>query len=285
MKNVISFSGGRTSAYLCHLAKQHIDNPCFIFMDTGAEHPKTYEFIRSMVRNWSIPLVCLRVDINPELGQANSYTEISIDQIGPDLKPWESMLSKYGTPYNPGGAFCTDRMKLVPYTKYCNEHFGKGNYITWLGIRADEPRRLNYDKANFKYLADISDFDKQDVLDWWKSQDFNLEIEEHLGNCVFCIKKGANKIALAINDEPALAQRFQNLITSDKVRDVEIRKSASEIMYRNHLSFQSITDAYKNTTREEILSTIRGNKSLDSGNCSESCEVFSPEGQLSFEYN
>ncbi|HGX5093062.1 TPA: hypothetical protein ACNE1A_004832, partial [Escherichia coli] len=85
-----------------------------------------------------------------------------------------------------GGAFCTDRLKLIPFTKYCDNHFGRGNYITWLGIRADEPRRLK-PKSGVRYLAELSDFDKSDVIRWWRKQPFDLQIPEHLGNCVFCI--------------------------------------------------------------------------------------------------
>lgn len=37
MKKVVSFSGGRTSAYLCYLMKEmHGDEVDFIYMDTGA---------------------------------------------------------------------------------------------------------------------------------------------------------------------------------------------------------------------------------------------------------
>ncbi|ELT9943631.1 phosphoadenosine phosphosulfate reductase family protein, partial [Escherichia coli] len=144
MINVVSFSGGRTSAYLLWLMEQKRqagEDVHYVFMDTGAEHPKTYEFIRNIVSNWKIDLHCLRVIPNPEMGKASSYEEIGVNDIGPDLIPWKRMLNKYGHPYI-GGAFCTDRMKSVPFTKYCQEKFGKGNYITWLGIRTDEPNRL-----------------------------------------------------------------------------------------------------------------------------------------------
>ena len=43
---VVSFSGGRTSAYLCSLIKKLHPNAVFVFMDTGAEHPATYDFVR-----------------------------------------------------------------------------------------------------------------------------------------------------------------------------------------------------------------------------------------------
>ncbi|EET2705466.1 phosphoadenosine phosphosulfate reductase family protein, partial [Escherichia coli] len=143
--HVVSFSGGRTSAYLVHLMEQRRkagENVHYILMDTGCEHPLTYRFIREVVKFWDIPLTVLQVDINPELGQPNGYTEWEPKDIQtrmPVLKPFMDMVKKYGTPYI-GGAFCTDRLKLTPFTKYCDDHFGQGNYITWLGIRADEPR-------------------------------------------------------------------------------------------------------------------------------------------------
>lgn len=102
MKKVVSFSGGRTSAYLCYLMKEKYgDDVDFVYMDTGAEHPKTYEFIRNVNREFNLNLTCLRTKFNPELGKGNSYEVISIDDIKHDLKPWREMLKKYGTPTTP----------------------------------------------------------------------------------------------------------------------------------------------------------------------------------------
>lgn len=66
MKKVISFSGGRTSGYAVNLFKNDPD-AYFIFMDTGAEHPATYQFIKDIVKHWKINLVCLRVVVNPQM--------------------------------------------------------------------------------------------------------------------------------------------------------------------------------------------------------------------------
>lgn len=273
MKNIASFSGGRSSAYMVYqLMHTHPDTD-FIFMDTGAEHPKTYEFIKNIVEHWGIKLTCLRVVVNPELGQANSYREIKLAELTQDLQPFRDICYKYGTPYVLG-AFCTRAMKLEPFTRYCNEKYGKNNYQTWLGIRADEPKRLK-PKDGYKYLADISDFDKQDIINWWKRQPFDLEIPEHLGNCVFCVKKGVNKIALAARDEPKMAENFINLIDDPNIRVVERRQQENKIMYRGNHSLVSIIAMYQRYSREEIANTIRGNRAFDSGSCSESCEISS----------
>lgn len=214
--------------------------------------------------------------------EAVIHTESSsLDELKQDLQPFRDVCYKYGTPYV-HGAFCTRTMKLEPFTRYCNDKYGKENYVTWLGIRADEPKRLK-PKDGYKYLAEISDFDKQDIISWWKTQPFNLEIPEHLGNCVFCVKKGINKIALAALDEPKMAENFINLIEDPNVRVVERRQQANKIMYRGNNSLVSIMAMYQNHSREDIAATIKGNKGFESGSCSESCEIFSC--QLDFDLN
>ncbi|GKV88497.1 phage N-6-adenine-methyltransferase [Pectobacterium carotovorum] len=270
---VVSFSGGRTSGHLVHLMEQRRiagEDVRYIFTDTGAEHPKTYEFIRNIVKHWGIDLICLRLVINPELGKGNSYKVVSVDEIGPDLQPFRDACSKYGTPYV-GGRFCTRTMKIEPFHRYCKDHFPE--HEKWLGIRADEPKRLT-PKDGVHYLADISDMEKKDILAWWKQQPFDLDLPEHLGNCVFCIEKGINKIALAARDEPQLAAEFWQLITDPSVRVVDRRQQANKIMYRGNHSLESVIALYADKSREDIAATIRGNGGYESGSCTESCEAF-----------
>lgn len=274
MIDVVSLSGGRSSGYLAHIKKEQNPDTEFIFMDTGAEHPKTYEFIRNIAKYWKIKLTCLRVIPNPEMNKPSTYEILSIDQIGPDLEPWKRILSKYGHPYV-GGAFCTDRMKTVPFIKYCDEKFGRGNYTTWLGMRIDEPKRIS-PKPGIRYLAEISDYEKQDVIEWWQEQPFDLEIQEHLGNCVFCIKKSLQKVALATKDEPVLAEQFiQTLQDFDTKPD--------KVMYRSNTTLQQVIALFSDTGRDELASRMKSMRQYDSGSCSESCEAFS--GQMGFDFS
>lgn len=273
MKTVVSFSGGRTSAYLCSLIKKLHKEAVFVFMDTGAEHPATYEFVKQCNDYFNLNLVCLRAVVNMEQGVGVGYRVVSIDEIGHDLQPWRDMSLKYGLPYH-GGAFCTDRMKTTPCKKYLEDVYGVGNYHLWLGIRVDEQKRLNK-KDGFSYLADISDFEKQDILDWWAKMPFDLRIKEHLGNCVFCIKKGINKVALAAKDEPQLADKFIKMVNMDDVRIVESRTTPSNAMYRKSMSLESIIDLYADMPRDKLAKTVRN--TFESGSCSESCEAFCGE--------
>lgn len=286
MKKVISFSGGRTSAYLVHLFKSDPDAH-FVFMDTGAEHPATYQFIKDIVKHWQINLTCLRVVINPAMNKGGSYKIINLSDLKQDLEPWENMLSKYGAPAF-DMPYCTARMKTEPFEKYCNNTFGKGKYERWIGIRFDESKRLPveileklklpihvkavHQKEGFRYLAEISTFDKDDILDWWSSQPFDLAITEHLGNCVFCIKKGINKIALAAKDEPEMAVKWIELTEGPKVR-TEGRKHNHKRMYRQRLHMSDVIKAFKDYDRDELYNALRSSKRYESGSCSESCEA------------
>lgn len=141
MNKVNSFSFGATSAYLCHINKA--DN---VMMDTGAEDEETYIFGRKVNSHFNLNLTCLRGDFSKPLGQGVGFKIVDINSLKHDLKPYKEMMAKYGVPYT-GGMFCTDRMKLQPYKKYCESVYGKNNknnnsYETWLGIRFDEPKRL-----------------------------------------------------------------------------------------------------------------------------------------------
>lgn len=329
MKKVVSFSGGRTSAYLCKLMidKFGVENVDFIFMDTGGEHPETYEFIRKVNNEFGLNLVCLRGNFHRPLGSGVGYKVVSIDEIKTDLKPFSEMTAKYGVPYI-GGMFCTDRMKLKTFKKYCDEKYGKGNYETWLGIRFDEPKRLVGDnkklslsaykqlklcglsdgeislvytdaivgridqweisdlakellikkvaelkKSNIKNMAEISDHEKPDVLNYWEKMPFDLGIPEQLGNCVFCPKKSDLKLAAAQRDEPELYINWLDMLYSDSVR-VDNKTGHWSKMYRGKQSLERLIAKFDGSTGKEIKARIRGAKMEDTGSCSESCEVF-----------
>jgi hypothetical protein len=321
MKKVVSFSGGRTSAYLCKIMIDTYgrDNIDFIYMDTGAEHSKTYEFIRKVNNEFGLDLICLRGDFTRPLGAGVGYSIVDIESLSPDLVPFKSMLSKYGVPYI-GGMFCTDRMKLKPFKKYCDDTYGKKNYETWLGIRADElPRvfgkklysrllELGYEddrlismysmgienlsnelvqpyeddmfhgilkrrSTDLRYMAEISDFDKQDVLNYWTKMPFDLDLDEWSGNCEFCPKKSNLKLAASQRDSPASYIDFVDMLHGDSVR-IDDNTGERKKMYRGKQSLESLIAKFDGSTGEEIKARIRGSKMFDTNSCSESCEVF-----------
>lgn len=108
-----------------------------------------------------------------------------------------------------------------------------------------------------------------------------MEIKEHLGNCVFCVKKSVNKIALAIRDEPVLFEQWKEALNKANLRaDLpkihELQKAG--VIYRGNHSLGSIVKKFEHLTRDELAATIRSmrsNKEDSDGGCSESCNGYS----------
>jgi hypothetical protein len=279
---VVSFSGGRTSAYLCSVLLGMFDRADlrFVFMDTGAEHPATYDFIRKVDGHLGLNLVCLRGDCDSPLGVGVAPRVVPLDTIGPDLQPFASMCGKYGTP-GVRSAWCTSRLKEDVNNTWCNEEFGKGGYVTWIGVRADEPKRLkNMGRSPLvRYLAEVDDADKQDIYDFWSDMPFDLEIPQWLGNCVFCIKKSNPKLALAVRQEPKMAAEWSALFerSSDRHKTDGL---TSEHVYRERRTLAEVAALYADVETPDLIRRIRSAR-RDPNTCSESCEAFvSDDAQL-----
>lgn len=331
MKRVFSFSGGRTSAYGCgKLIKWFGRENCeFVYMDTGQEHPLTYKFIKQVNEHFNLNLKCIQADFSGPLNSRTRYKVIDVDDLKTDFSVFKAMLKKYGVPYV-GGMFCTSRLKTRPFKAYCDKTYGKDNYNTFIGIRADEPARLigdsNYKVAKkligcdestaldmfkdyvlsgvfelrdhfsmdydnelnlFKsvheklsrdrmegkrYLAEISDFDKQDINEYWAGMPFDLEIPEWLGNCMFCPKKSNLKLAAAAHDEKAYYEAYVQMVKDEHVR-IDKNTGHWSKMYRGKQSLESLIGTFDGATGKEIKGRIRGERREASGSCSESCEM------------
>ncbi len=280
--HIVSFSGGRTSAFLVWLMerarKEFGWDVRYVFCDTGVEHPQCYTFIRNIVKFWGIDLVVLRAKVNPTLNYGNSYQEFKPNdlmnsKVMPPFEPFNSMLTKYGTP-TVMGAYCSDRMKKDVTNSYCKDKFGKGNYVTWLGIRSDEPHRLK-PKPGIKYLADLIDIDEQDVLNWWSHQPFDLGSDQWEGNCLFCVKKASTKIALAARQNPGFFNMWLYHLKKKTVREKDGFDKL--VMYRGYLTLEGIAELYEGQTDAEILGRMRSK--AETGLCGASCEAFDPDSR------
>lgn len=281
MKHIVSFSGGRTSAYLVHLMEERKKRENleieYVFMDTGAEHPKTYDFIKECVNYFGIDLTVLKIEINPTLGEANTFSQCGVDDIRWDLSRFKKMVAKYGNPYNPGGGYCTDQMKTQTFKRYVKEKARlykfyaniDFEFVSWIGIRVDEKTRLKQ-KNNVKYLAHISQMDKDDIIGWWSEMPFDLETPEFSGNCAFCIKKSSSRIAIAQKESPELYYEWNEMIKNANPKE---REFPIDAIYRGKLSFDGIASLYADHSIDEIKRTLRRSKRQDAGCGSNSCEI------------
>lgn len=331
--HVGSISGGRSSALIVDELEKarkekgwHVE---YVFFDTGAEHPKTYDFLRSVESHYKIKIHCLKARFNQPIGQGHGVDVVSTSEVGTDMSfgPYAELVKKYGIP-NVAGAFCTTRMKEETCNKFCKK-MGWSDRVNWIGYRMDEParyfgktcwqelkaygmtfndlaaifraavngsdlnqfylagstRKLIIERAatlkknKLRYLVEISDLDKAGVNAFWAKMPFNLEIPEHLGNCVFCFKKSLNKVALTMRDEPELFQQWRDMIMGGNERLSKLEKYSKDTIYREKNNFQSVQEKFAHLTRGELASTLKGVKEVA---CSESnCEPFAQIDLLS----
>ena len=196
---MVSFSGGRTSAYMCWWLKEymsHLYNFHFVYANTGLEHQKTLEFVDKVDKYLNLELTWIKTVISKEFGVGEGYTVVDYETACRGNRLFKNMCSVYGLP-NSSFLYCTRVLKTVPIKKFAQDYFGKSNFIQALGIRFDEPKRYSDNFKEFlQPLAQFTKITKQDVLDFWKVQPFDLEIEEHYGNCVTCYKKSDKKLKI-----------------------------------------------------------------------------------------
>ena len=191
----VSFSGGRTSAYMCwYLITfwSHKYNFIFVFANTGREAEGTLEFVDRCDREWGLNLVWLEAKVNPISGAEIEFNRVDFKTASRKGEPYEAMCAKFGIP-NSERSFCTQYLKTYTINAYKHSIGYKRKHKTAIGIRADEADRMNFDaleRGEVIYpLIKLKHTAKPDVLLFFRDNHFDLKIEERDGNCVDCFKK------------------------------------------------------------------------------------------------
>ena len=281
---VISFSGGRTSGYLTQRLlkqKKKWKDIIVIFANTGQEHEKTLEFINKCDKKFGFNTVWL--EAVPHLGEKKGSTAkiVNFKTASRNGEPFERVIEKYGIPWSKAG-HCTRELKENPIKNYLKERgLDKSNRVMAIGIRADEAHRQikTAQLNNFIYPLVGWDIDKEDVLDWWEEQDFDLEIPEHMGNCVWCWKKSYIKLATVMKEKPEafdFPERMEKLHgqtgnIAKKVLNNGVLKGQNSIKFFR--GFRTVQDI-RAMAEEGTDFFIDKHYARLSGGCSESCEPF-----------
>lgn len=212
----ISFSGGRTSAYMLWRVLQSNGGlppeAVVCFANTGKEDEATLRFVRDCGQQWSVPIVW--VEYRPD-----GYAVVDFDTASRNGEPFEAIIRKRNYLPNPVTRFCTVELKIKVAAKYCRHSIGWDEWDNMVGIRADEPRRVakirarpsDGNKGVFRImpLADAG-IGKHDVAAFWASQTFDLGLPNiggvtYHGNCDLCFLKGSSQIYSLIAEKPERA--------------------------------------------------------------------------------
>ena len=208
----ISFSGGRTSAYMLWRVLQSNgglpDEAIVCFANTGKEDEKTLEFVRDCSVNWNVPITWL------EYAEVD-FTIVTFETASRNGEPFEALIRKRNYLPNPVTRFCTSELKIRPIGRYLlslgmAETKTEAENMSMIGMRADEQRRAAKIEDKSRIPLVTAGITKEDVGAFWRSQPFDLGLPNNNGvtmhgNCDLCFLKGGAQILSLIAEKPERA--------------------------------------------------------------------------------
>lgn len=211
---VISFSGGRTSAYmLWRILQAHggtmPDDVVVCFANTGREMPATLDFVRDCGAAWNVPIRWLEYRREPGRQWAEEVSHNSASRNGAPFKAF--LLGRSALP-NPVQRSCTTEMKIRTIKRYVIASFGWKRWVSVIGLRADEPNRVKgklqptRERWTIAMPLNAAGITKPMVLSFWRDQAFDLMLAGPWeGNCDGCFLKSRASIMWMIRSHPARA--------------------------------------------------------------------------------
>jgi 3'-phosphoadenosine 5'-phosphosulfate sulfotransferase (PAPS reductase)/FAD synthetase len=223
----ISFSGGRTSAYMLKmildahngvLPKEAI----VCFANTGKEEEATLKFVNDCSVNWNVPIHWLEYQDHDE--PALRYKEVTYETAARNGEPFEALIRKRQYLPNPVTRYCTSELKIRTMACFLVqtglfEDWTKSdveNLSGWMGLRYDEARRAAKISDKRRIPLFTAGVTIKDISEFWDKQSFNLELPTYngrtlAGNCDLCFLKPANQVATLIAERPERATWWANM--------------------------------------------------------------------------
>lgn len=216
----IAFSGGRTSAYMLHqILKANGGLPDRVevtFQNTGREMPETLDFVAEVGQRWQVPITWLEYR-----STAPGFEIVGYQGAARNGEPFEALIRKRKFLPNQQARFCTIELKVRTAKRYLRS-LGWDHWTNCVGLRADEPHRLNKPAPKDRWtvwtpLADAG-VSKHDVALFWRRQSFDLQLPNvrgncWLGNCDGCFLKSEAHIASFARELPDRHRWWEDMET------------------------------------------------------------------------
>ena len=215
----VSFSGGRTSAYMLHrliaandgLPEDRVE---VVFANTGREREATLAFVAEVAHRWGLMITW--VEWRP---QTPGFEVVGYQGAARAGEPFEALIRKKRYLPNQHARFCTSELKVRAARDYLRS-VGWTYWTTAIGIRADELHRTG--KADLRErwsrwtpLVD-AEVTRRDVARFWQAQPFDLKLG-HVdgrcseGNCDGCFLKSDATLAALHRDRPSRSAWWEEM--------------------------------------------------------------------------
>lgn len=207
----ISFSGGRTSAYMLYrIVQAHggvlPENIMVLFANTGKEREETLRFVYECGSRWSVKIhwVEWRKD-------APGFEEVGFNSASRQGEPFEALIKSKQRLPNWQERWCTGFLKVTAMHRYlASTGLQIGAFSEVIGLRDDEGHRIlpgleraKKDGRHVVYPLAEAGITKPMVLAFWKDQPFDLGLKDGDGNCDVCFLKGKGLRKRIIRETPS----------------------------------------------------------------------------------
>lgn len=248
---LISFSGGRTSAYmLWRILQAHggtlPDDVIVAFANTGKEREETLRFVHECGSRWNVDIKWVEWRPMPD-----RFELVGFNSAARNGEPFDGLIGLRGRLPNPLQRFCSRELKVEPIKALCMS-LGWTRWANVIGLRHDEGHRLlrkyaENEKGGHRWKSamplDKGRVTKRDVLAFWLGdnvdplhlihplpQGFDLGLRSHEGNCDLCFLKSEGKLQAIIRANPG-------------VEDWWIEKEAGGKRFERARSFAALASA------------------------------------------
>lgn len=243
---LISFSGGRTSAFMLWKILEAYGGklPADVhvtFANTGREREETLRFVHDCATNWNVRVRWL------ERGPDGVMAEVGYNSASRDGGPFAALIAKKKYLPNAVTRFCTIELKIRVMRDFMRAQ-GAKRWANVVGLRYDEGLRVmkalernDSGKEPFRSVMPLSraHVTKRDVMAFWAGQSFDLGIKGAEGNCDLCFLKGEEKIAALMRLNPGMSDWW---ISQEDIVRPSRASGARFITERSYRQLQTYVD-------------------------------------------
>lgn len=258
---LISFSGGRTSAFMLHeILRAHGGTlPADVvvaFANTGKEREETLRFVHECGTRWGVPIRWLEWRDTPE-----GFEEVGYNSASRNGEPFAALIQKRQFLPNVVTRYCTQKLKIHTMSKFM-QSLGYERWANAVGLRYDEGHRVLKQLARnekggdrWKTVMPLSKakVSKANVMEFWSQQPFDLGLMPYEGNCDLCFLKSRAKLQTIMRERPELATWWieqERAVTPDTahgklwVVDYSYSELADQVARQGFLPFADTNDEH-----------------------------------------